>query len=635
MNFKTVCFVLMLLTSAQITKAQSWLLAGNTANPASAFFGTTDNKAILFKTNNTERGRLLTNGNWQFGLTPNTAVIDASGKLSFKGTGGYVVAADQYIFSLAGSPVKGLYYNSANNQYQFLNSTNKGLLYVNTDNGNGGILGTFKIGAYTLPKTDGTSGQVLQTNGSGTVTWANAGGGSGNGWSLTGNAGTTPGTNFLGTTDNRILIFKTQNKEKMRIKTTGEVGIGTTTPQGTLNVVGTNFVSLTTPGYFQLGDSAGFNIGMDYGQIQARYFGGYANLYLNNYGGTTYLGSSANSYYGAIGYGSNYGLYGYAESGNGVYGVSYYVTGKGVYGYANGGAADAVHGEAVGSSDYGGYFSSATSFGLFATNNNASTYAGYFGGNVFSTGIYSGSDQKLKQNITDLASAMDIIGKLKPKTYNFRQDSNYKLMNLPQGLQYGLIAQDVEKVLPTLVKQTTFDVDRVTDHSDGKLPDPKSTTPPTKQTVTKTGEKIDFKALNYTELIPIMIKGMQEQQAVIDKQQQQIDELKQMVTSMMNNSSSSAAKINTANNAGAYLLQNAPNPFSQSTTIKCNVPAGIQTAQIVIFNSEGKQLKNYSLNNKGSNTITINAGSLSSGNYSYSLLLDGKIADTKTMVITK
>ncbi len=39
--------------------------------------------------------------------------------------------------------------------------------------------GTVTIGAFTLPATDGTNGQVLQTNGSGTVTWQTASGGSG------------------------------------------------------------------------------------------------------------------------------------------------------------------------------------------------------------------------------------------------------------------------------------------------------------------------------------------------------------------------------------------------------------------------------------------------------------------------
>jgi hypothetical protein len=48
-------------------------------------------------------------------------------------------------------------------------------------------------------------------------------------WGLTGNAGTNPSTNFLGTTDNNGLIFKTNNTERMRISSGGGVSIGTTT----------------------------------------------------------------------------------------------------------------------------------------------------------------------------------------------------------------------------------------------------------------------------------------------------------------------------------------------------------------------------------------------------------------------
>ena len=50
-------------------------------------------------------------------------------------------------------------------------------------------------------------------------------------WSLTGNAGTNPPTNFVGTTDNEPLVFKTDATEYMRILTNGRVGIGTTSPQ--------------------------------------------------------------------------------------------------------------------------------------------------------------------------------------------------------------------------------------------------------------------------------------------------------------------------------------------------------------------------------------------------------------------
>ncbi|UAY51964.1 tail fiber domain-containing protein [Ferruginibacter albus] len=61
---------------------------------------------------------------------------------------------------------------------------------------------------YTLPSADGSNGQVLSTNGSGTLSWATASGGSGSGWGLSGNSGTTAGTNYIGTSDDVDVTFK-------------------------------------------------------------------------------------------------------------------------------------------------------------------------------------------------------------------------------------------------------------------------------------------------------------------------------------------------------------------------------------------------------------------------------------------
>jgi hypothetical protein len=57
-------------------------------------------------------------------------------------------------------------------------------------------------------------------------------------WGLRGDAGTAPDLNFLGTTDNQPLVFRTNGVEAMRISPAGEVGIGTDAPGQMLDIRG-------------------------------------------------------------------------------------------------------------------------------------------------------------------------------------------------------------------------------------------------------------------------------------------------------------------------------------------------------------------------------------------------------------
>lgn len=57
-------------------------------------------------------------------------------------------------------------------------------------------------------------------------------------WLLTGNAGTSSTTDFLGTTDSKPMRIKTNNQVRMYIKSSGDVGIGTQTPTSKLHVNG-------------------------------------------------------------------------------------------------------------------------------------------------------------------------------------------------------------------------------------------------------------------------------------------------------------------------------------------------------------------------------------------------------------
>ena len=67
-------------------------------------------------------------------------------------------------------------------------------------------------------------------------------------WAKTGNAGTTPGTDFLGTTDAKDLTIFTSNSEKLRLKSTGEFGVGTNNPSSLFSVGNTSQFQVNSTG---------------------------------------------------------------------------------------------------------------------------------------------------------------------------------------------------------------------------------------------------------------------------------------------------------------------------------------------------------------------------------------------------
>jgi hypothetical protein len=65
------------------------------------------------------------------------------------------------------------------------------------------------------------------------------------------------------------------------------------------------------------------------------------------------------------------------------------------------------------------------------------------------------------------------------------------------------------------------------------------------------------------------------------------------------------------------------------------LPETTRQAAIYIYNLQGAELKSYQLTQKGLNTITVYGSELSVGMYLYTLVVDGKIIDTKRMILTK
>ena len=127
---------------------------------------------------------------------------------------------------------------------------------------------------------------------------------------------------------------------------------------------------------------------------------------------------------------------------------------------------------------------STSGYGVYGSSSN--NWAGFFAGIVRVSGqVVQGSDARLKQDVASLSYGLREVLRLRPVTWNWKAKPD-------GGRQLGLIAQEVETVLPELV------------------------------TTDKDAEQT--KGLSYIGLVPVTIKAIQEQQTQIEDQRKVITE---------------------------------------------------------------------------------------------------------------
>ncbi len=78
------------------------------------------------------------------------------------------------------------------------------------------------------------------------------------------------------------------------------------------------------------------------------------------------------------------------------------------------------------------------------------TYINTHPGTAYSTGGWSGSDERWKKNIEPLVNSLEKVDQLQGVSYDWRIDE-YPDQGFIEGKQIGLIAQDVEEVIPEIV----------------------------------------------------------------------------------------------------------------------------------------------------------------------------------------
>jgi hypothetical protein len=116
------------------------------------------------------------------------------------------------------------------------------------------------------------------------------------------------------------------------------------------------------------------------------------------------------------------------------------------------------------------------------------------------------SDRRLKTNVQPIENAVDKVKKLTGITYTGNEIAGENGYDISKR-QAGVFADEVENVLPEIVRPAPFDID-----DDGD---------------SKSGEY--YKTVQYEKLVPLLIEAIKEQQQIIEKQGQRIDDLEDRI----------------------------------------------------------------------------------------------------------
>jgi Chaperone of endosialidase/Secretion system C-terminal sorting domain len=237
------------------------------------------------------------------------------------------------------------------------------------------------------------------------------------------------------------------------------------------------------------------------------------------------------------------------------------------------------------------------------------TFAGYFNGLLYSSTQVASSDASLKKDVKIEISNLEKITKLNPVTYNYIQKNDVGL-NLPQQLQHGFIAQELEKVFPELVLNLLH--------------------PFFNEKNEQTGTK-SLKGVNYNGLISVLVASVKELNTEIVALKEKLANNEKVVI-VKSNKNLTNSELDLLNEKGYYLGQNTPNPFKTSTIIEYSLPNDNAEVSLMIFNLSGQTIKEYRLTDK-KGTININQGELTKGLYLYSLISNGQEIATKKMLV--
>ncbi len=230
-----------------------------------------------------------------------------------------------------------------------------------------------------------------------------------------------------------------------------------------------------------------------------------------------------------------------------------------------------------------------------------------FNCDVRANGVLLSSDARLKTDVEEIEDVTTVLKGITPISYRLSNTevaakttdgSEVKTANSAPNsrLRYGFVAQEVKEVFPSLV------------HEDAN----------------------GLMSVDYIGFIPLLVDAVKGLSAKVEEQEEIIAELTapEMQKTRHNAGVEGPAEVK------ASLSQNKPNPFSVSTIIECTLPETVATAELRVYDLQGKQLMKFGIEGRGKTSINIDGSTLQPGMYIYALIADGEEIDSKRMILT-
>lgn len=292
------------------------------------------------------------------------------------------------------------------------------------------------------------------------------------------------------------------------------------------------------------------------------------------------------------------------------------------------------------------------------------SYDLYIQNSAFSvTGTWGGSDIRLKKDTSSFTDGLNIIKQIHPINYRYNGKAGVTDTN---QFFVSVVAQQLQTVMPNAIKPYFARFNNPNDTTEAPIELLSINTQPLlfasinaiKELAIKDSIKdIKIKTIEASDSICVALNNIQQQSidslsTIIASLQNQLNQLSSLIDDCCNNnengqgsnlnqtgtnnykslSSTTLTDVELSNRDIVVLNQNVPNPFAEQTTITYYLPENTVKAQILFYNAQGKLIQSAELAQKGKGQLNVFANDLTNGIYTYTLVVDDKIIETKKML---